>query len=67
MKRRPYSIAPDIMVLLLSPTTDFEERKAAMLRLSMESWTRGWEDCDETYKEALALAGLALDTPVARA
>lgn len=42
----------------------WKERKAALLRLVMGSYNKGWDECDQAYREALALAGLpALPVP----
>lgn len=66
---KPYDPPPDAVLVLLSPTATFDERKRAMLRLSADAWGRGWDECDEEYREALTKAGLLfnLDIAVARA
>jgi hypothetical protein len=33
----------------------------------MEAWRKGWDACDETYKQELAALGVVLQLPVARA
>lgn len=48
-------IASDILVTLLSPDSTFDQRKAAILRLAEESWSRGWDECEQATQEALAL------------
>ena len=70
----------DIAQLLTDESTDYsqedletifngratEDRKAALMRVILASYNRGWAECEEAYKKALAV-GLALDILVARA
>jgi hypothetical protein len=57
----------DPIAVLLDDRSTWQERKTAVIELGKDSWSRGWNDCDRAYKEALARAALVLNEPVARA
>jgi hypothetical protein len=55
----------DGVAVFTAPT--MKQREDALGRLLMEAWRKGWDACDETYKQELAALGVVLQLPVARA
>ncbi len=48
-------------------TGSLDDRKRALMRRVAGAYAKGWDECEQAFTEALALAGLNLTVPVARA
>lgn len=45
----------------LRPDLPLEERSAALERLMIDAWSRGWDDCAASFRDALEAAAITLD------
>lgn len=58
-----HTVDPKALLVLLTPTSTFDERKAAVLAIAIEGHNRGWADCDKAYQDVLLLANLDIPPP----